>query len=53
MRRVHFAGCKPSPDAAWMKQIAKDLTDCVHGFLNGKRPANTFFTITAKETTNH
>ncbi len=36
-RRVHFAGCTPNPDAAWMKQIAKNLTDFVDGFLNGKR----------------
>ena len=36
-RRVHFAGCTPNPHAAWMKQIAKNLTDCFDGFLNGKR----------------
>lgn len=36
-RRVHFAGCTPNPDATWMKQIARNLTDCVDGFLNGKR----------------
>ena len=36
-RRVHFAGCTPSPDGIWMKQIARNLTDCVDGFLNGKR----------------
>jgi transposase InsO family protein len=36
-RRVHFAGCTPNPDATWMKQIGKNLTDCVDGFLNGKR----------------
>jgi hypothetical protein len=26
-RRVHFAGCTPNPNAAWMKQIARNLTD--------------------------
>jgi hypothetical protein len=36
-RRVHFAGCTPNPNAAWMKQIGKNLTDCEDGFLNGKR----------------
>jgi hypothetical protein len=36
-RRVHFAGCTPNPDATWMKQIGKNLTDCVDGYLNGKR----------------
>jgi transposase InsO family protein len=36
-RRVHFAGCTPRPDGIWMKQIARNLTDCVDGFLNGKR----------------
>ncbi len=36
-RRVHFAGCTPNPHEAWMKQIARNLTDVVDGFLNGKR----------------
>ena len=36
-RRVHFAGCTPNPHAAWMKQIARNLTDVEDGFLNGKR----------------
>ena len=36
-RRVHFAGCTPNPDEAWIKQIARNLTDCLDGFLNGKR----------------
>ena len=35
-RRVHFAGCSPSPDEAWMKQIGRNLTDTYDGFLNGK-----------------
>lgn len=36
-RRVRFAGCTTNPDGLWMKQIAKNLTDCEDGFLNGKR----------------
>jgi len=36
-RRVHFAGLTPSPDGPWMTQIARNLTDCQDGFLNGKR----------------
>ncbi len=35
-RRVHFAGCTPNPDEQWMVQIARNLTDCEDGFLNGK-----------------
>ena len=36
-RRVHFAGCTPNPKEAWMKQIARNLTDPFDGFLLGKR----------------
>jgi putative transposase len=36
-RRVHFAGCTTSPNEAWMKQVAKNLTDAEDGFLQGKR----------------
>jgi len=36
-RRVHFAGCTPNPDGPWMKQIARNLTDCEDGFLHGMR----------------
>lgn len=35
-RRVHFAGCTTNPDATWMKQIARNLTDVEEGLLNGK-----------------
>ena len=35
-RRVHFAGCTPNPDERWMKQVARNLTDCEDGFLTGK-----------------
>ena len=33
-RRVDFAGCTTNPDETWMKQIARNLTDCEDGFLN-------------------
>jgi len=36
-RRVRFAGLTPGPDGPWMTQIARNLTDCQDGFLNGKR----------------
>ena len=36
-RRVQFTGLTPSPDGPWMTQIARNLTDCQDGFLNGKR----------------
>ena len=36
-RRVHFVGCTASPTEQWMKRMAINLTDCVDGFLVGKR----------------
>jgi hypothetical protein len=36
-RRVHLAGCTTSPEEAWMKQIARNLTAADNGFLQGKR----------------
>jgi putative transposase len=36
-RRVHFAGCTPNPHDTWMKQVAKNLTDSIDGFLNDSR----------------
>jgi transposase InsO family protein len=36
-RRVHLAGCSVNPGEAWMKQIARNLTDTFDGFLIGKR----------------
>lgn len=36
-RLVHLAGITPSPDEAWMKQIARNITDAQNGFLWGKR----------------
>jgi transposase InsO family protein len=36
-RRVQVAGVVRHAHGAWMKQIARQLTDCVDGFLRGKR----------------
>jgi putative transposase len=36
-RRVTCAGITPYPDAAWMLQIGRNLTDAFNGFLRGKR----------------
>jgi putative transposase len=36
-RRVHLAGIAHRPTGAWMKQIARNLTDSLDGFLTGKR----------------
>src|SRR5262249_4731280 len=36
-RRVQIAGIVRQPDRAWMKQVARNLTDSVDGFLKGKR----------------
>jgi len=32
-RRVHVAGITPSPNAVWMRQVCRSLTDCEDGFL--------------------
>jgi hypothetical protein len=32
-RRVHIAGITPSPNATWMKQVCRSLTDVEDGFL--------------------
>ena len=36
-RRVHLAGVTTNPDGPWMKQVAKNLTDCEDGSLNESR----------------
>jgi len=36
-RKVHIAGIIPEPDGRWMKQVGRNLTDCVDGFLCGCR----------------
>ena len=37
-RKVYIAGIIPEPHGAWMKQIARNLTDCEYGFLLGYEP---------------
>ncbi len=36
-RRVEIAGVAPDPCGSWIVQIARNLTECFGGFLNGKR----------------
>ena len=36
-RRVVCAGITPHPDAAWILQVGRNLTDAFSGFLRGKR----------------
>ena len=36
-RRIEIACIAPDPNGTWMKQIARNLTDCFDGFLIGKR----------------
>src|SRR5210317_1117822 len=36
-RTVQIAGIVPEPDGRWMKQVGRNLTDCVDGFLCGCR----------------
>jgi putative transposase len=36
-RRVHISGITSQPCEAWMTQIARNLTDCVDGFLKQTR----------------
>ena len=36
-RRVNFAGCTTKPNEAWMKTIARELTNHEDGFLKDKK----------------
>ena len=36
-RQVHIAGTTTNPTSEWMEQIARNVTDCEEGFLQGKR----------------
>ena len=36
-RKVEIAGIAPDPDGQWMKQVARNLTDPVAGFLRNKK----------------
>jgi hypothetical protein len=53
-RRIHIAGIAPEPDAAWMSQMSRNLTDVGDGFLAGKRflihDRDPLFTVAFRET---
>ena len=36
-RRVEIGGVAPDPNGTWLVQVVRNLTDCVAGFLLGKR----------------
>ena len=36
-RRVEITGITAEPDAAWMSQVSRNVTDISDGFLTGKR----------------
>ena len=36
-RKVNITGIVPEPDGEWMKQMARNRTDCENGFLLGCR----------------
>ena len=36
-RQIHFAGCTVNPDAAWMLQVGRNITDGLDSFLGGTR----------------
>jgi hypothetical protein len=36
-RGVHFAGMTAGPDDAWIRQVGRNLTDPIDGFLREKR----------------
>ena len=35
--RIEIAGITSEPDAAWMSQVSRNVTDASDGFLTGKR----------------
>ncbi len=53
-RAVHIAGTTANPDSRFMAQVARNLTDCIDGFLNAKRfliiDRDSKFTALFKET---
>ena len=53
-RRIHIARIAPEPDAAWMSQMSRNLTDVGDGFLTGKRflihDRDPLFTLAFRET---
>jgi putative transposase len=52
-RRVEIAGIIRQPEREWMSQIARNLTDCDEGFLNGSRrlihDRDPLFTVSFRE----
>lgn len=36
-RKVQIAGIVPEPEGKWIRQIGRNLTDCIDGFLAGYR----------------
>ena len=53
-RRIQIAGITSEPDAAWMGQMSRNLTDASDGFLTGKRflihDRDPLFTLAFRET---
>jgi putative transposase len=53
-RRIQIAGTTSEPDAAWMGQMSRNLTDASDGFLTGKRflihDRDPLFTLAFRET---
>jgi putative transposase len=53
-RRIEIAGITSEPDAAWMSQVSRNVTDANDGFLTGKRflihDRDPLFTVTFRET---
>jgi transposase InsO family protein len=53
-RRIEIAGITSEPDAAWMSQVSRNVTDATDGFLTGKRflihDRDPLFTVAFRET---
>jgi transposase InsO family protein len=53
-RRIEIAGIASEPDAAWMSQVSRNVTDATDGFLTGKRflihDRDPRFTVAFRET---
>ena len=53
-RRIETAGITSEPDATWMSQVSRNVTDADDGFLTGKRflihDRDPLFTVAFRET---
>jgi putative transposase len=53
-RRIEIAGITSEPDATWMSQVSRNVTDADDGFLTGKRflihDRDPLFTVAFRET---